>query len=100
MNFCIFFETFAALEEHDETLECALADIEVVLKHMLNGRAKENWVLLINSDLRDHLDKLAWDILWLLVQDDVLQDLTCENPEYLDVRKLNLGIQTKGEILL
>ena len=42
---------------------------------MLNGGAKENWVLLINSDLRDHLDKLAWDILWLLVQDDVLQDL-------------------------
>lgn len=63
----------------------------VFRKDLEEGKDTQSWVVIADqSKSSKTFTCLKWD--------DVLQDLNAENPEYLDVRHLEKGIQTKEHI--
>lgn len=63
----------------------------VFKKDLEHGKDTESWLVLADqSKCQPTFTCLKWS--------DVMRDLTMENPEYLNVRKLNEGVQVKDNM--
>ena len=58
---------------------------ELVYKKDLSENQIENWIIIAdNSRKYQTFHSIKWE--------DILKDLNMENPNYIDVRKLHLGV--------
>ena len=58
---------------------------ELVYKKDLSENQIENWIIIAdNSRKHQTFHSIKWE--------DILKDLNMENPNYIDVRKLHLGV--------
>lgn len=58
---------------------------ELVYKKDLSENQIENWIIIAdNSRKHQTFHSIKWE--------DILKDLNMENPNYIDVRKLQLGV--------
>ena len=73
-SLCVFFISFAALQEHHKSLECALFDFIFVLQKVLHGGSEKHRVLLVDTNEGDHINQVTWHRFGTFIQDQKLKD--------------------------